>query len=164
MRGAVGRHSQGRGLAAGMWGVVALGLACVFAAPAPAHAEIVRLTNGVVLSVKSATVDGDAMVLVLRTGGEMRAPRAMVADVTPDEVLHAEAAHTFVLPTYVAPKAVTTVADLIDQRRGDRHLMHGKAPPHRSARRVRTLASASQSSRPCHRRFAPTRAAPRSRG
>lgn len=94
--------------------VGALVLVAVLATPRVASADIVRLTNGATLSVKSATVDGDVMVLALRGGGEMRTSRALVADVTPDEVLHADAASTFVLPAYDAPKA-TSMPELIDR-------------------------------------------------
>jgi soluble lytic murein transglycosylase-like protein len=84
--------------------------------PRVASADIVRLTNGATLSVKSATVDGDTMVLALRGGGEMRTPRSLVADVSPDEVLHADASTTFVLPAYEAPRAAAgSLPELIDR-------------------------------------------------
>ncbi len=84
-------------------------------APRPASADIVRLTTGATLSVKSAVADGDTMVMVLRSGGEMRAPKSLVAEVLPDEVLHADAATTFTLPAYEPPKVATTVDELVDQ-------------------------------------------------
>ena len=94
----------------------------VFAAvlvPRLASADIVRLTNGATLSVKSATIEGDTMVFVLRGGGEMRTLKALVSGVTPDEVLHADAATMFVLPTYEAPQPVSTsVPDMIDRLAG----------------------------------------------
>ncbi|MEI6246882.1 MAG: hypothetical protein WCQ64_17795, partial [Acidobacteriota bacterium] len=80
-------------------------------APRAAGAEIVRLTTGATISVKSAIADGDTMVMVLRGGGEMRTPRSIVAEVLPDEVLHAEAASTFVLPAYVPPPVGSTVPE-----------------------------------------------------
>lgn len=84
--------------------------------PQTANAEIVRLTSGATMSVKSTRVEGDAMVMLMRAGGEMRMPRALVAEVLPDEVLHAEAATTFVLPTYEPPKpVVSSVHELIDR-------------------------------------------------
>jgi soluble lytic murein transglycosylase-like protein len=85
-------------------------------APRAASADIVRLTNGATLSVKSAAEDGDTMVMQLRGGGEMRTPKALVAGVTPDEVLHADASTTFVLPAYEAPKAASaSVPEMIDR-------------------------------------------------
>lgn len=85
------------------------------AAPRAAGAEIVRLKTGATLSVKSVAVDGDTMVMALRSGGEMRAPRSIVDEVMPDEVLHADAATTFALPTYEAPKAVSSVPEMVDR-------------------------------------------------
>ena len=86
--------------------------------PAAAEADLVRLANGATLSVKSATLDGDTMVLTLRAGGEVRTPRALVAEVRPDEVLHAEADSIVTLPD-VAPKPAPAVPGdlpaLVDQ-------------------------------------------------
>jgi soluble lytic murein transglycosylase-like protein len=83
--------------------------------PRLASADIVRLTNGATMSVKSAIVDGDTMVLTLRGGGEMRTLRTLVAEVTPDEVLHADASTTFVLPAYEPPPAALSLPALIDR-------------------------------------------------
>jgi len=55
------------------------------------------------------------MVMALRGGGEMRAPRSLVEDVQPDEVLHADAASTFTLPAYVPPVVADTVPDMVDR-------------------------------------------------
>ncbi len=88
------------------------------AAPRVASADIVRLTSGATLSVKSTRVDGDTMVMVMRGGGEMRTPRALIAEVLPDEVLHADASTTFTLPTYEAPKVLSaagSVQEMIDR-------------------------------------------------
>ena len=86
--------------------------------PAAAEADLVRLANGATLSVKSATLDGDTMVLTLRAGGEVRTPRALVAEVRPDEVLHADADSIVTLPD-VAPKPAPAVPGdlpaLVDQ-------------------------------------------------
>lgn len=82
--------------------------------PRAASADIVRLKTGATLSVKSATADGETMVLVLRAGGEVRTPRALVEEVLPDEVLHADASTTIALPGYEAPKAPATLPELID--------------------------------------------------
>jgi soluble lytic murein transglycosylase-like protein len=86
--------------------------AITFGAPRVASADIVRLTSGATLSVKSAVVDGDTLVLTLRAGGEMRAPRTLVAEILPDEVLHADAATTFVLPSLPPPAALAAGGDL----------------------------------------------------
>lgn len=84
--------------------------------PRAASADIVRLTSGATLSVKSATTEGDMMVFAMRGGGEIRMPKSFVAGVSPDEVLHAEAANTFILPTYEAPKPLSgSVPDMVDR-------------------------------------------------
>ncbi len=96
--------------------VAALTVALSAFAPRAASADIVRLTNGATLSVKSATVDGDTMILMLRGGGEMRTLTSLIANVSPDEVLHADASTTFVLPTYEAPKPASgSVPEMIDR-------------------------------------------------
>lgn len=91
------------------------------AAPRVASADIVRLTSGATLSVKSTRVDGDTMVMVMRGGGEMRTPRALIAEVLPDEKSAtgtADASTTFTLPTYEAPKVLSaagSVQEMIDR-------------------------------------------------
>jgi soluble lytic murein transglycosylase-like protein len=95
--------------------VTALTVFGALAAPRPARAEIVRLKSGATISVKSATPDGDMMVLALRNGGEMRAPKSLNDEVLPDEIMHADAESTIVLPGYEAPKVATTVPELVDR-------------------------------------------------
>ena len=51
-----------------------------------AEAEIVRLNNGRVLTVEMCRFEGDVVVLVMPGGGEIRAPKALVAELLPDEV------------------------------------------------------------------------------
>jgi soluble lytic murein transglycosylase-like protein len=58
--------------------------------PSAAGAELVTLRGGRVLSVAAVRFDGEDAVLTLRTGGEMRAPRAFVLAVAPDEVPYPE--------------------------------------------------------------------------
>ncbi|HXH04953.1 MAG TPA: lytic transglycosylase domain-containing protein [Vicinamibacterales bacterium] len=62
----------------------------VLGAAAPAAAELVFLANGRTLSVRSHRVDGDRVVLQLRTGGEIVCDRALVARIEPDEVPYPE--------------------------------------------------------------------------
>ena len=49
-------------------------------------AEIVVLTSGRTLSVKSHKVDGDRVVLTLRSGGEVTCARDLITRIDPDEV------------------------------------------------------------------------------
>jgi len=57
----------------------------------PASADIVRMNNGREISVDSVRFEGDNVILVFRGGGEVKAPKDIVAEVLPDEVPHAMA-------------------------------------------------------------------------
>jgi soluble lytic murein transglycosylase-like protein len=52
----------------------------------PASAELVYLTSGRTMSVKSHTADGDLIVLTLRGGGQARFDQALIDRIEPDEV------------------------------------------------------------------------------
>lgn len=69
------------------------GLFCLFAAwcvllfaAGPATAEIVVLTSGRTLTVKSHQVDGDRVILEMRAGGEVTCDTALIDRIVPDEV------------------------------------------------------------------------------
>lgn len=86
-----------------------LGVAVLVAAlsvATPAAAEIVRLTNGRTLIVDYCRFEGDVVVIVFRNGGELRAPRTLVAELLPDEVPFARAAAIEALATSVAASGV----------------------------------------------------------
>jgi len=68
---------------------VAVGTA-VLACAAPAHAELVFFSTGRTMSIKSHRVDGDALVLTLRSGGEIVCDASAVARFAPDEVPYPE--------------------------------------------------------------------------
>jgi soluble lytic murein transglycosylase-like protein len=57
----------------------------------PVGAELVRLTNGRVISVDSCRFEGDQVILILRNGGQIRTARSIVAELMPDEVPYAQA-------------------------------------------------------------------------
>jgi hypothetical protein len=71
------------------WGgsrfVGVLAVALVLAAPGVARAELVRLTSGRVMPVDSCKFNGDMVTLALRSGGEMVAPRSIIAEILPDD-------------------------------------------------------------------------------
>ena len=69
----------------GLW-VAAVGLVLLLVAPATAFADLVTLRGGRVLNVAAVAYEGADVILTLRTGGQMRAPRDFVMDVRPDEV------------------------------------------------------------------------------
>lgn len=68
-------------------GLLAAGAACL--APARAGADIVRFTNGRTMNVVVCRFDGDTVILTLPNGGELQAPRNLVAELLPDEVPYA---------------------------------------------------------------------------
>src|SRR5262245_32083846 len=65
---------------------------CILAAPSVARADLVHLKNGRVLSVESWELKGEIAVLVLRDGGRIEAPAALIAEVFPDEYPRTKAA------------------------------------------------------------------------
>lgn len=70
---------------AGAWAPV-WGLCLLLLTPAIARADLVTLRGGRVLNVAAVAYEGADVVLTLRAGGQMRAPREFVLDVQPDEV------------------------------------------------------------------------------
>ena len=60
------------------------------ASAVPARAEIVYFNTGRTMSVKSHRVEGESVVLLLRTGGEIVMDAANVARFAPDEVPYPE--------------------------------------------------------------------------
>jgi hypothetical protein len=64
---------------------------------ADARAEIVFLTSGRSVSVKGHRIEGDRIILSLRTGGEVACDRTLVDKIVPDEVPYPE-------PAAVAPE------------------------------------------------------------
>jgi soluble lytic murein transglycosylase-like protein len=72
---------------------VRLGLATfvlVAAGASAANAEIVFLTSGRTVSVKSHVTAGDTMVLTLRSGGEVTLDKSLIDRIEADEVPHPE--------------------------------------------------------------------------
>ena len=56
----------------------------------PASAEIVFLSSGKTLSVKSHRLDGESIILTLRGGGEVTCDKSLIDKIVPDEVPHPE--------------------------------------------------------------------------
>jgi len=65
-----------------------LGAACLVlgGGAAPVQAEIVFMTSGRTMNVAGHRIEGDMVILVLRSGGETSMPKALVARFAPDEV------------------------------------------------------------------------------
>ena len=67
-------------------------------AAVPASAEIVYLSSGKTLSVKSHRIEGESIILTMRSGGEVTCDRSIIQRIVPDEVPYEE-------PTTEAPGA-----------------------------------------------------------
>jgi len=70
-------------------GVAAVALVLI---PWEAQGDIVMLTSGRSVSVKGHRLDGDRIVLLLRTGGEVTCDRSLIDRILPDEVPYPEPA------------------------------------------------------------------------
>ena len=70
--------------------VAAATCALVMAGVSAASAEIVVMTSGRTLSIKSHKVAGESVVLTLRSGGEVTCDRTLIEKIVPDEVPHPE--------------------------------------------------------------------------
>jgi hypothetical protein len=57
---------------------------------APASAEIVVLSSGRTLSVKSHRYEGDSVILTLRNGGQVTCDKSLIEKIVADEVPHPE--------------------------------------------------------------------------
>ena len=72
------------------WSIAALAAAFAVLTAAPAAGEIIVLSSGRTLSVKGHRIQGDTIVLTLRTGGEVTCDKTIVEKVLPDEVPYPE--------------------------------------------------------------------------
>ncbi len=88
----------------------------LFATAVPASAEIVFLTSGRTLSVKGHKLDGESIVLTLRSGGQVTCDKSLVAKIEPDEVPYPEPP--------VAPANDPGPA-VVDEEEQDRSLLAG---------------------------------------
>jgi soluble lytic murein transglycosylase-like protein len=62
----------------------------LFGTALPASAELVFLISGRTLSVKTHRIDGESMVLTLRSGGEVVCDKALISKIEADEVPYPE--------------------------------------------------------------------------
>jgi len=70
--------------------LLAIALLSSLAVAAPARAELVFFNTGRSMSVKSHRIDGDSMIIALRSGGEATFDRSLVDRIEPDEVPYPE--------------------------------------------------------------------------
>src|SRR4030095_7275904 len=94
----------------------------VVGASSVASAEIVFMTSGGTLSVKSHTTSGDTVTLTLRSGGTVTCDKTLIERIAPDEVPHPDPlpAASLQMPTAAAAAVLrgaqlreTAYADLI---------------------------------------------------
>jgi len=95
-------------------------LVTVLALAAPARADLVYFESGRALSVKSYVVEGDSLVLTLRSGGQVICERTVITRIEPDEVPYPEpeperAAAVVAAPVVSLPSPVTPYGDIIDR-------------------------------------------------
>jgi soluble lytic murein transglycosylase-like protein len=103
--------------------VAVIAAACVLAADV-ASAELVFFQTGRTLSVKGHRDEGDAIVLLLRGGGEVVCPRAVVAQIVPDEVPIADDPTS--LPALAAAMQVPAEYQALIERTAARHGVDAK--------------------------------------
>ena len=89
------------------WFFVLAATSALLGSVAVAQAEIVVLSSGRTLSVKSHRVEGDSIVLTLRSGGEVTCDKSLIEKIVADEVPYPEPAKDQELD-------VTDVAGLLD--------------------------------------------------
>ena len=85
----------------------------LLATAVPASAEIVFLTSGRTLSVKNHKIDGESIVLTLRSGGQVTCDKALISKIEPDEV------------PYPEPPPVAEPVSAVDEEQQDRTLLAG---------------------------------------
>jgi Transglycosylase SLT domain len=80
----------------------------------PARAELLFFANGRNISIKSHRVEGDSVVVALRSGGEMVVERSVIDRISPDEVPYPEPDED--RPTAaVTPAATVPYGEIIDR-------------------------------------------------
>ena len=70
--------------------IAAVVLALLAASAVSARADIIVLTSGRTISVKNHRIQGESIILTLRTGGEVTCDRSLIEKILPDEVPYPE--------------------------------------------------------------------------
>jgi soluble lytic murein transglycosylase-like protein len=98
---------------------IILAFALGLALPGQARADLVRMSNGRVISVEAVRFEGESVILEFRGGGEVKAPKDLVAEILPDEVPYAKAFALEALaasPAAVGPRlSDVAVRELVDR-------------------------------------------------
>jgi soluble lytic murein transglycosylase-like protein len=96
---------------------------CVLAA-VPVKAELAYFSSGDSLSIKNHRDEGDSLVLMLRTGGEIVCDRTLIVRFAPDEVPYPEPVAEIAAGDVRAPldAASTPYAEIIDRVSAEHHV------------------------------------------
>jgi soluble lytic murein transglycosylase-like protein len=96
---------------------------CVLAA-VPVKAELAYFSSGDSLSIKNHREDGDSLVLMLRTGGEIVCDRTLIVRFAPDEVPYPEPAAEIAAEELRATLDTASVpyAEIIDRVSAEHHV------------------------------------------
>lgn len=86
--------------------LIGVALGVCLAIPGTSSAELVFLTSGRTLSVKAHRLDGESIVLMLRSGGEIVCSQDLVSRIAPDEVPYPD-------PDAPADASVRAAADML---------------------------------------------------
>lgn len=107
------------------WLVLAGVLAASHALAGVCRAELVFLTSGRTLSVKAHRLEGDAIVLTLRSGGQIKCDAGLVDRIEPDEVPYPEPATAVATDPSLASRPFAEIIDTVAAREGvDPRLVH----------------------------------------
>ncbi len=88
---------------------------CASLIPTAARAELAYFANGHSLSIKGHRVDGDSLVLTLRSGGEVVCDPSTIVRFAPDEVPYPEPAAVASAAAAPAPLDAVPYGDIIDK-------------------------------------------------
>jgi soluble lytic murein transglycosylase-like protein len=96
---------------------------CVLAA-APVKAELAYFSSGDSLSIKNHREDGDSLVLLLRTGGEIVCDRTLIVRFAPDEVPYPEPVAEVAAEAVRVPLDAASMpyAEIIDRVSAEHHV------------------------------------------
>ena len=93
--------------------LAAVTLVCL-AAAAPARAELAFFAGGDTMSIKGHRLDGESLVLSLRSGGEIVCDPSLIVRFSPDEVPYPEPETTVAVVTLPSTPEVVPFGELID--------------------------------------------------
>jgi len=82
---------------------------------APASAEIVFLSSGKTLSVRGHRIEGDSVVLLLRSGGEVTCDKTLIAKIVADEVPHEQLVSPAPVAVGTSGQAPAVASGLLEQ-------------------------------------------------